>query len=79
MSKMLPNSFTCYREIVHKGNKCGKLNFCLNLRNCHSHIRRKGKGRKNKITINLEANHKRLLNTEDNLWLAGGKVAGGMG
>ena len=38
-----------------------------------------GKGRKNKIQTEREANHKRLLNTENKLRVAGGEVGGGMG
>ena len=34
------------------------------------------KGRKNKIKAEREANHKRLLNTENKLRVAGGEVGG---
>ena len=39
----------------------------------------KGKGRKNKIKTEREANHKRLLNTENKLRVPGGEVGGGIG
>ena len=38
-----------------------------------------GKGRKNKIKSEKEANHKRLLNTEKKLGVARGEVVGEMG
>ena len=38
-----------------------------------------GKGRKNKIKTEREASHKKLLNTENKLRVAGGEVGGGMG
>ena len=37
------------------------------------------KGSKNKIKTEREANHKRLLNTEKKLRVAGGVLGGGMG
>ena len=36
-----------------------------------------GKGRKNKIKTEKEANHKRLLNTENKVRVAGGEVGQG--
>ena len=38
-----------------------------------------GKEWKNKITTQREANHYRLLSTENKLRVAGGEVGGGMG
>ena len=47
------------------------------LRVCGLRIQGKGKGRKNKIKTGKKANHKRLLNTENKLRVAGGEVMGG--
>ena len=38
-----------------------------------------GEGRKNKIKTDREAKHKRLLNTENKLKVAGGELRRGMG
>ena len=37
----------------------------------------KGRERRNKIKTEREANHNRLLNTDNKLWVAGGEEGGG--
>ncbi|WP_373401623.1 hypothetical protein [Klebsiella pneumoniae] len=37
MDKMLSNSITCYREIIHEKKSINAANFIVVLRNCHSH------------------------------------------
>ena len=48
----------------------------MNLRNTTDEH---GKGRRSKTKTEKEANHKRLLNKENKLRVAGGELGGGMG